>query len=109
MLRVRPGGTVTQATSKSTGVTLDMPSGVITMNGASLAGSTSVAFTLTNAVIAAGDVIIVNIASGATTLSYGVGVQAIAAGSCSVHLRNVTAATPLSEAVVLNFAVIKAN
>jgi hypothetical protein len=39
MLRVRPGGTVTQATSKSTGVTLDMPSGVITMNGAALAAA----------------------------------------------------------------------
>jgi hypothetical protein len=43
MLRVRPGGTVTQATSKSTGVTLDMPSGVITMNGAALGRNTSVA------------------------------------------------------------------
>jgi hypothetical protein len=55
-------------------------------------------------VIAAGDVVIVNIASGATTSSYGVGVQAVAAGSCSIHLRNVTAATSLSEALVLNFA-----
>ena len=32
------GGTVTQATNKTTGVTLNAASGQITMNGASLAG-----------------------------------------------------------------------
>lgn len=38
------GGTVTQATSKSTAVTLNKPSGQITMNNASLAAGASVSF-----------------------------------------------------------------
>ena len=101
------GGTVTQATSKSTGVTLNKVSGQITMNAAALGGSTAVGFTLTNSTIAATDVVKVTIASGATADSYGVFVDATAAGSCRISLRNMTVATSLSEAVVLNFAVIK--
>lgn len=100
------GSTVTQLTSKATGVTLNKACGQITMHNASLAATTSVSFTLTNSAIAATDVVIVNIASGATTNSYITTVQAVAAGSCSITLRNYTAGA-LGEAVVLNFAVIK--
>lgn len=100
------GGAATQATSKSTGVTLNTLSGQITLNGAALAASTSVGFTLTNSQIAATDIIIVNIGSGATAASYVVGADAVAAGSCRIHLRNVSAGS-LSEALVLNFNVIK--
>ena len=46
------------------------------------------------------------IKSGATTLAYDVGVEAIASGSCKIWLYNRTAG-PLSEAVVLNFIVLK--
>lgn len=99
------GGTVTQATNKSTGVTLNTHSGQITMNGAALAAGAEVGFTLTNSVIAATDVVIVNIASGATADSYTVTVDAVAAGSCRISLSNVSAGS-LSEAVVLNFVVI---
>ena len=42
-------GTVTQATDKSTAVTLNKSAGRITMNNAALAGSTAVSFTLTTA------------------------------------------------------------
>lgn len=101
------GGTVTQATSKSTGVTLNKTNGSITMNAAALAASTSVAFTLTNSTIAATDVVNVSIQSGATTLSYVIVVEATAAASCRIALRNVSAGS-LSEAVVINFAVLKA-
>lgn len=101
------GGTVTQATSKSTGVTLNTTTGQITMNNANLAGQTEVSFTLTNSAIAATDVVLVTIASGATANSYVVGVAATAAGSCVIQVGNVTLATTLGEAVVLNFAVIK--
>jgi hypothetical protein len=101
------GGTVAQATSKATGVTLSKLSGQITMNAAALAASTSVGFTLTNTLIAATDTIIVNIASGGTVASYTATVDAVAAGSCKIHLRNVSAGS-LSEAIVLNFAVLKA-
>jgi hypothetical protein len=40
-------GTVTQATSKSTAVTLNKPAGRITMDAASLATATNATFTLT--------------------------------------------------------------
>lgn len=100
------GGTVTQATSKSTGVTLNKATGTITMNAASLATVTTVGFTLTNSAIAATDVVLVSIKSGATASSYSVQVGAVAAGSCVIELRNYTGGT-LSEAVVLSFAVIK--
>lgn len=101
------GGAVTQLTSKSTGVTLNKSNGAITLNAASLAANTSVAFTLTNSLIAATDVVHVTIKSGATANSYFVSVDATNAGSCSISLRNYTGGA-LAEAVVLNFALIKA-
>lgn len=100
------GGTVTQTTSKSTGVTLNKVSGTITMNNAALAAGTTVGFTLTNSAIAATDVVLVAIKSGATASSYQAQVAATAAGSCVVELRNASGG-PLSEAVALNFVVIK--
>jgi hypothetical protein len=101
------GGTITQNTSKSTAVTLNTMCGQITMNNATLGGQSEVSFTLSNTAIAATDTVLVDIASGATANSYVVGVAAVAAGSCVIQLGNVTLATNLSEAVVLNFAVIK--
>lgn len=102
------GGTVTQATSKSTGVTLNKICGEIVMNNATLNRETAVSFTLTNSAIAATDVVVVNIKSGATVNAYNVGVTAVAAGSCRIQLHNLLGGTDLSEAVVLSFAVIKA-
>lgn len=100
------GGTVTQATSKATGVTLNKVTGAITLNNASLAAATSVAFTLTNSAIAATDLVHVNIKSGATANSYSANVDSVSAGSCSISLRNYSAGA-LAEAVVLSFAVLK--
>jgi len=54
-------GTVTQATSKSTGVTLNKSAGQITMNNAALAAGAAVSFVLTNSTISANDTIIVNV------------------------------------------------
>jgi hypothetical protein len=100
------GGAVTQATSKSTGVTLNTPTGQITMNGASLANVTSVAFTLTNSTIGANDVVAVCILSGATTITYQVGVQAVALGSCQINVSNVSGSSQ-SDTLVLQFVVLK--
>jgi hypothetical protein len=105
--RTGAGSTQTQSTNKSTGVTLNNICGQITMNGAALGATTSVSFTFTNSTIAATDVVIVNIASAATTNTYLLTVDAVATGSCRIHLRNISA-TSRSEALVLNFAVIKA-
>jgi len=97
-------GAVTQATSKSTGVTLNTSAGQITMNAASLATVTNVTFTLTNSTLSAKDVLILNVTNG-TSGAYNAFVSSTAAGSATITLRNISAGS-LSEAVVLNFAII---
>lgn len=101
------GGTVTQATSKSTGVTLNTRCGQITLNAAALAADTTVSFVLTNSSVAAGDVLILNHISGGTPGSYLLNARS-AAGSATIDVRNITAGS-LSEAVVIAFAIIKAT
>lgn len=100
------GGTITQATNKSTGVTLNKVSGQITMNAASLAAAAEVSFTFTNSTIAATDVVVTAISSGATAGAYNTHVDAIAAGSCRISITNFSTG-PLAEAIVINFIVIK--
>ena len=98
--------TVTQLTDKSTGVTINASAGRITMSNAALAATTNVAFTMTNNKIGAKDVVIVNVAGGvASNVTYNCWVSGHTAGSCAFVLRNISAGN-LSEAVVLNFAVI---
>jgi len=99
-------GTVTQATSKSTAVTLDKSAGRITMNNASLATATNATFTLNNALISANDTVILTISGGqATAGSYNVFANSLTAGSVSITLRNISGGT-LSEAVVINYCII---
>ena len=99
---------VTQLTSKSTGVTVNTSAGQITMNAASLAATTNVTFTLTNSLLSAKDVIIVNVASAnATAGAYNCWVSSMLAGSATITLRNITAGA-LLEAVVINFAIVHA-
>jgi len=102
-------GTVTQATDKSTGVTLNKSAGRITMNNAALAGSTAVSFILTNSTISANDTMIVCVSSnttGSAAGAYTTYVSYLAAGSALITLRNLTASTSYSEAVIINFAII---
>lgn len=102
-------GAVTQLTSKSTGVTLNTSAGRITMNNAALAGATAVSFILTNSAISINDTIIVCISSnttGTTAGAYTTYVSYLAAGSALITLRNLTAATSYSEAVIINYAII---
>ena len=99
------GGAVVQATSKATGVTLNTSNGQITMNAASLAATSIVSFTLTNSVIEAGDIIVMNHISGGTLGAYAFN-AATAAGSASINVSNLTLGA-LTDAIVLRFAVIK--
>jgi len=102
-------GTVTQATNKSTGVTLDKSAGRITMNAAALAAGVAVSFVLTNSTISINDTIIVNVSSnttGSAAGAYTTYVSYLAACSALITLRNLTAATSYSEAVIINFAII---
>ena len=99
-------GTVTQATDKSTAVTLNKPAGRITMNNASLATATNATFTLNNSFISANDTVILTISGGqATPGSYNVFANSLGTGSVSISLRNISGGS-LSEAVVINFAII---
>jgi hypothetical protein len=102
------GGTVTQATSKSTGVTLNKASGQITMDDANLAAATEVSFTVTNSEVAATDVVLVNHGSAGTAGSYLVQANTIAAGSFAITVTNVSGGT-LGEAIVLNFVAFKGS
>lgn len=102
-------GTVTQLTDKSTGVTLNKSAGRITMNNAALAGSTAVSFTLTNNLISTNDTIVVCVSSnttGSAAGAYTTYVSYLSAGSALITLRNLTASTSYSEAVIINFAII---
>lgn len=97
------GGTVTQATSRTTGVTLNKISGSITL--VSAAGSaTAATFAVTNSTVAATDVIILNQKSG--TDLYDLMVTAVGTGSFNITFRTTGGTT--TEQPVFNFAVIKA-
>ena len=97
------GGTITQATSRTTGVTLNKTTGAITLFSA--AGSaTAATFTVTNSTVEATDVIILNQKSG--TDLYDLMVTAVAAGSFNITFRTTGGTT--TETPVFNFAVIKA-
>jgi len=97
-------GAVTQLTDKATAVTLNTSAGRITMNAASLAATTNVTFTLTNSLLTAKDVLILNVTNG-TSAAYNCWVSSMGAGSATITLRNISA-SPLAEAVVINFAII---
>jgi hypothetical protein len=97
------GGTVTQATSRTTGVALDKPCGQITLFSA--AGSASWrSFTVTNSYVAAGDTIHVVQKSG--TDKNMVFVTAVATGSFEISFATTGGTT--TEQPVFTFAVIKA-
>jgi hypothetical protein len=96
------GGSVTQGTSRTTGVTLNKPTGAITMFTA--AGSTTAAtFTVTNSFVAATDTISVNQKSG--TNLYNFIITAVTAGSFNITFY--TTGGTSSDAPVINFNVIK--
>lgn len=99
---VGSGSTVTQATNRTTGVTINAITGSITL--VSAAGSTSwQTFTVTNSAVAATDVIIVNQQSG--TDLYQIFVTNVAAGSFKISFATTGGTT--TEQPVFNFAVIK--
>ncbi len=102
------GGSVTQATNKTTGVTLNSESGVITMNNAALGAAAEATFEVTNDKVAAADIPTLAIASVGTAGSYIAGVTAVAAGSFKITVTNVSAGS-LSEALVINFGLIKGS
>ena len=104
-LDVQDGGTVTQATNRTTGVTLSTHSGQITGDDASLAAVTIATHTVTNTKVSATDVIVLSKVSGdADTNAW---VSAVASGSFNVSVRNNHDSSADTTAFVYNFVVIK--
>jgi len=101
------GGTVTQITSRTTGVTLNAPSGQITLVAGSISGLSSQEFTLTNSYIAATDVVLVSFGSGLTATTYDVTVTQTSAGSCKISVHNVNNSATPTDTPVINFVVFK--
>ncbi len=104
-LALNDGGTVTQATNKSTGVTLNTHTGQITMDNAQLTAGSEVTFTVTNSVVEATDIVLVHHGSAGTSGSYLVQCTAVASGSFDVTVTNASGGN-LSEAIVVHFAVL---
>lgn len=99
-------GTVTQATSKATGVALNALVGDVTLNNAALAANTAVSFTMTNSAVAAATYDVrVNHISGGTAGAYAF-TAFPSAGSVAITVRNLTAGS-LGEAIVLRVTVGK--
>jgi hypothetical protein len=100
------GGTVTQATSKSTDVTLNKPSGRVTLNGAALAAGATASFTLYNTTIAETDTVLTSLSgSMGTMVNYNVW-NYVGAGYTVIAIKNISGGS-LSDAPTINFAVIK--
>jgi len=101
-------GNVAQDTSKSTPVTANGRSGRITMNAASLSQNSTVTFTVNNTYVTVNDVIVVSIQNPVTPNVYFAFVTRVANGSFDISIRNSSNGS-LSDAIVLNFAVIKVS
>lgn len=107
---INGGAAVTQATNRTTGVTINALCGAITTNNASLAAEASAQFTVSNNTVEIGDVVVVSQRSGSDGGNTDVFVSATAAGSFNIRVANNNAAAGTAEtgAIVINFAVIKA-
>ncbi len=100
------GGAVTQATSRTTGVTLNTLCGAITTNTTSLAAAGVASFTVTNSTVAITDVVLLSVRSGQTNKDSVFTVTAVAAGSFEITLKN-TALGAETGAAIINFMVVK--
>lgn len=101
------GGTVTQATNKATPVTLNKPTGQITMNAAALAAGATVTFQVNNSLITTADTVLLTcpfMTVGPN--NYRVEVSFSSNGSFNIRVTNISAGS-LFEALVINFALIK--
>lgn len=96
--------TVTQQNNKTTGVTINTPSGQIITANAQLAPSANAVFVVTCSVVSTKDVVVISVASGGTVGAYNVFIAAVADGSFTVVIKNITN-NAYSEALHLNYAI----
>lgn len=100
------GGSVTQATSKATAVTLNACSGQITLNASALAAGARTSFVVNCNRCEAADSIIVHRKTAGTAMAYNVWCDEVAVGQFRIGIENYSAGS-LSEAVVLQFSIIR--
>ena len=100
------GGAVSQGVSRATAVTLNNVCGQITGRADSLAGVTIATFTVNNTAVEATDTIILSKVSGDPDTSCWI--EAVAANSFDISVRNNHASSADTTAMVMNFAIIKA-
>lgn len=98
------GGAVTQTTNKFAAVTLNRPSGQITMNNAALAAGATATFVLNNTLLTTAKNIFFTEVNATGSRRYSLDWN-IGNGYAYVHVTNETVES-LSDAVVINFAVI---
>jgi len=102
------GGTVTQITNSSTGVTLNTTTGQITTVALTTAAGAEEVFTVTDSSVAATDIPVVTTTyAGAGTIL--VGVKKVVAGAFDIVITNLHASAAFNAAAVINFAVIKGS
>lgn len=104
---VNAGGTVTQATSKATAVTLNKFSGQITMNNTALGAGGSVVFVVNNSTMTTLDTVLITCPYVAVNpTNYRVEVAYSSNGAFALRVTNISAGS-LSEALVIQFSIIK--
>lgn len=99
------GGTVTAASGAAT---LNKPAGVVTSEALTTAAGSDYTLTLTNSVIAVGDIVLFTLHAGSNTTApvYLHGV-AVSAGSVVAKARNAHASGALNGTLVFHYLVIK--
>jgi hypothetical protein len=105
------GGSVTQLTNRSTAVTLNTISGLITTATTSLAAEAAATFTVNNNQIYADDVVLVSMAGGSNGGNTSVNVTTVTANSFNITVSNNNPAAGTAEtgAILINFLVMKAS
>lgn len=103
------GGAVTQATNRTTAVTLNKPTGAITTHTGSLAAAAEATFVVNNSLVQVGDVVVVSLRSAGASGTVQAYVSAVANGSFSITLTNLHATDAATHAAVINFALIRAT
>jgi len=98
------GGVITQSTNRTTGVTLNKPTGQITLFSQAMANTTSNTFIFTNSTITANDFLLINHWSGGTLGNYTFASNT-SAGQANVTIKAINTVT--AEAPVLQYVVIK--
>lgn len=98
---------VTQATSITTGVTCNAYSGVITTVSQTVAAAGEADFVVTNAKVAATDVIAVSIKDHTSAGTFQATVADVSAGAFTIRLSNLHASAAGDNVLVINFVVLK--